>query len=143
MKTPFRKTGVAAIIPAILVIMGIVYFGASLCARDAGKVPTAGAKNDDSRTTRLHINVTGGRYDKPVGNASVYIRFPEKPGSDKLAELDLKTDEDGNVRVPPVPRGKIMIQVVAPSWKTFGKWYDMEEPDEQVKIHLEDPPHWY
>lgn len=144
MRTPFRKTGAAAIIPAILaVIIGIVYFGAPLNARSAGKASPAKAKSEDSETTRLHITVTAGKYNKPVDNASVYVRFPEKPGSSKLEELDLKTDENGNVRVPPIPRGKVMIQVVATAWKTFGKWYDMEQPDETVKIQLEDPPHWY
>jgi hypothetical protein len=141
MKTQLCKLFAAAILPATL--GGVICFGSSVGARGAWKTPSGETSNDDARTTRLHINVTGGKYDKPVGNASVYVRFLEKPNSDKLAELDLKTDEDGNVRVPAVPRGRIMIQVVAPSWKTFGKWYDMEEPDEQVKIHLEDPPHWY
>jgi hypothetical protein len=83
--------------------------------------------------------------DKPVGNASVYVRYP-KPGTlfhhDQLAELDLKSNMDGSVRVPPVPRGKVQVQVIAKGWHTFGEWYDLEEPG-TLTIHLKEPPHWY
>jgi hypothetical protein len=133
----------AAVFPTVFGIIGILCLALTAGAQAPGKARYASVSGGDSQTTRLHITVTGGKYDKPVDNASVYIRFPEKPGSSKLAELDLKTDENGNVKVPPVPRGKIMIQVVATAWKTFGKWYDMEQPEEDVKIQLEDPPHWY
>jgi len=138
----FWKVRAATIVLTALCGISSAIFCAPARAQSSGKAPS-GKANEDSRTTRLHITVTGGKYDKPVDNASVYVRFPEKPGSDKLAELDLKTDENGNVRVPPIPRGKIMIQVVATSWKTFGKWYDIEQAEEDVKIQLEDPPHWY
>jgi len=84
---------------------------------------------------------------KPVGNASVYVRFYTQGGGllhhDKLVELDLKTNNDGTVKVPPVPRGKILIQVIAKGWHTFGKWYDIEKEQQSITINLEAPPHWY
>jgi hypothetical protein len=55
------------------------------------------AKPSDPTTTKLRIHVTAA--DKPVGNASVYVRFPVTGGlfhKDKLAELNLKTNEDGS-----------------------------------------------
>ena len=74
-----------------------------------------------------------GDNGKPVANASVYVRY-NVPGDllrkDKLAELDLKTNGDGSVRVPAVPQGKILIQVIAPGWHTYGKWYDIEGKEE-------------
>lgn len=82
---------------------------------------------------------------RPVDNASVYVRYP-KPGTlfhhDQLQELDLKSNMDGSVRVPPVPRGKVQVQVIAKGWHTFGEWYDLEEPG-TLTIHLKEPPHWY
>jgi 5-hydroxyisourate hydrolase-like protein (transthyretin family) len=96
-----------------------------------------------SADTRLTIVVTTQTGDKPVGNASVYVRFPEKPGSDKLTELDLKTNEDGRVKVPPIPQGRIMVQVVAEGKKTFGQWFDVEEEQKTIHIQLEPPAHWY
>jgi hypothetical protein len=84
--------------------------------------------------------------DRPVGNASVYVRYVVDGGllhHDKLAELDLKTNQDGSVKVPAIPQGKIMIQVVAAGWHTYGKWYDIDKSEEVIQIKLDAPPHWY
>jgi hypothetical protein len=101
-------------------------------------------KEDDAPTTKLRIVVTGG--NKPIGNASVYVRFNSGGGflkKDKLLEMNLKTNEDGTAKVPDIPRGKTMIQVVAKGWHTFGKWYDIEKEEETIEVKLEPPPHWY
>ena len=99
----------------------------------------------DSTTTRLRIEITDPN-DKPVANASVYVRFNQTGGplqKDKLVELNLKTNEDGSVKVPGIPQGKVMIQVIAKGWHTFGKWYDINKSEETVQIKLQNPPHWY
>jgi hypothetical protein len=103
-----------------------------------------GSKFSDSTTTKLRIVVTGN--DKPVSNASVYVRYNEPGGllhRDKLAEMNFKTNLDGTVKVPEIPRGKILIQVIAKGWHTYGKWYEIETETETVQIKLEPPPHWY
>jgi hypothetical protein len=96
-------------------------------------------------TVRLKIVVTGNN-SKPVQNASVYVRYKLPDGlihKDKMAELDLKTASDGSVKVPAVPQGKVLIQVIAPGWHTYGKWYDFEEDEDSVEIKLDSPTHWY
>jgi len=101
--------------------------------------------NSDATTVRLKIEVTDPN-DRPVGNASVYVRFNQTGGplhKDKLAELNLKTNDDGSVKVPEIPQGKIMIQVVAKGWHTFGKWYDINKSEDTIQIKLQNPPHWY
>ncbi|MFZ3216353.1 MAG: carboxypeptidase-like regulatory domain-containing protein [Candidatus Acidiferrales bacterium] len=112
---------------------------------DADKSSPKNDKKGEEATTRLRIIVTNSD-DKPVGNASVYVRFNESGGflhHDKLAELSFKTNEGGTVKVPPVPQGKIMIQVIAKGLHTFGKWYDIEKDQDTIAIKLEPPPHWY
>ncbi len=95
--------------------------------------------------TRLRIRVTTDT-DKAIPNASVYVRF-NTPGGflhhDKLAEMNFKTNQDGSVRVPEVPQGKILIQVIATGWHTYGQWYDVEKDQESINIKLVPPPHWY
>ncbi len=111
----------------------------------------AAAKDDKDQssaqggTTKLRILVTG-NTDKPVANASVYVRYNISGGllhHDKLTEMDLKTNQDGSVKVPEIPQGKIMIQVIAPGWHTFGKWYDVDKSEQVISIKLDPPPHWY
>ena len=108
-------------------------------AKDQGKAVT------DPGMTRLRVVVTT-NTGKPVSNATVYVRFPEAGGflhHDKLSELDLKTNEEGKVKVPEIPQGKILIQVIAKGWHTYGKWYDIESGEQTIEIKLEPPPHWY
>jgi hypothetical protein len=101
-------------------------------------------KSSSPTITKLRIMVTAN--DKPVGNASVYVKYNETGGlfhREKLAEMNFKTNEDGSVKVPEVPRGKILIQVIAKGWHTYGKWYDIETDGETIQIKLEEPHHWY
>ena len=102
-------------------------------------------KSPASVTTKLKIIVTAGE-DKPIGNASVYVRF-NTPGGflrhEKQVEMNFKTNQDGSVKVPEVPQGKVLIQVIAKGWHTYGKWYDVEKDEETIAIKLEPPPHWY
>lgn len=102
-------------------------------------------KSDESLMTKLRIIVTSGE-DKPVGNASVYVRFNTSGGflrHEKQVEMNFETNQDGSVKVPEVPQGKVLIQVIAKGWHTYGKWYDVEKDEETIAIKLEPPPHWY
>jgi hypothetical protein len=98
-----------------------------------------------SGVSTLHIEITAGEKDKPVDSASVYVRYPKTGmfGREKLPEMDLKTNRDGIVKVPNVPRGKVLIQVMAPGWRTYGRWYDLDQSEHTIKIKLEKPTRWY
>jgi hypothetical protein len=102
-------------------------------------------KSSQPATVKLQIHVTT-KDDKPVREASVYVRFNESGGflrHDKLAELDLKTDQNGTAKAPAIPQGKIMIQVIASGWHTYGQWYDIAQDEQLIEIKLEPPAHWY
>ncbi|MBI1738639.1 MAG: hypothetical protein HYR58_05270 [Acidobacteria bacterium] len=103
------------------------------------------AKEKPEGTTKLRIEVTAGNEGSPVEGASVYVRFTEerKFGKDKKVEQNWKTNKEGVVKVPDVPRGKVLIQVIAQGWKTFGQWYDLDQDEQTIKIRLQKPPHWY
>lgn len=103
------------------------------------------SKPAEAGMTKLKIRVTSDA-DKPIANASVYVRFYESGGflhKDKLAEMNFKTNQDGSVKVPEIPQGKILIQVIATGWHTYGKWYDVDKDEEAITIKLVPPPHWY
>ncbi|MGA2481987.1 MAG: hypothetical protein ABSF92_02575 [Candidatus Acidiferrales bacterium] len=94
---------------------------------------------------RLTIEVTGGDKNVPVENASVYVKFVEDRSlrKDKKFELNLKTNRDGVTQLPDAPLGKVLIQIVAEGWKTFGRYYDLGESNQTIKIHLDKPHRWY
>ena len=95
--------------------------------------------------TRITIEVTGGEKDAPVENASVYVKFIEEHAikKDKKLEMNVKTSRDGIAHVPNAPMGRILVQVVAEGWKTYGRWLDLTDPKQTIKVHLERPPKWY
>src|SRR5277367_1572792 len=110
--------------------------------------PSTAPKADAPPTaanTRLKITVTGGDNNAAVENASVYVKYVEehKIVKDKKLELNVKTSREGVAHVPNAPPGRVLIQVIADGWKTYGRWYDITDPNQEFKIHLERPPKWY
>jgi hypothetical protein len=111
-----------------------------------------GAKQKDSTTEtaspsskRLTVQVTGGEKDVSVENASVYLKFSEDRilRKDRKYELNVKTNRDGTAHIPDPPLGRVLIQIVADGWKTYGKYYELTDPGAVIKIHLDRPPKWY
>jgi hypothetical protein len=95
--------------------------------------------------TRLTIEVTGGEKDAPVENASVYVKYFEEHliKKDKKVELNVKTNREGVAHVPNAPLGRALVQVIAEGWKTYGRWYDITDPKQTIKVRLEKPAKWY
>jgi hypothetical protein len=109
----------------------------SALTAQSDKAPASDKRN---ATSRLRIELTGGDENKPVADASVYLRFPDQ----KKVELDLKTNQEGIARSPEIRQGKVLIQVVAPGWKTYGEYHDVTESEQTIQIHLVKPPiKWY
>ena len=111
-----------------------------------------GAKQKDSTTEtaspaskRLTVEVTGGEKNVSVENASVYLKFSEGRilRKDRKYELNVKTNRDGTAHIPDPPLGRVLIQIVAEGWKTYGKYYELTDPGAVIKIHLDRPPKWY
>ena len=95
--------------------------------------------------SRLTIEVTGGDTAVPVENASVYVKYVEEHiiRKDKKLELNVKTNREGVAHVPDAPVGRALVQIIADGWKTYGRWYDITDAKQVIKIRLEKPPKWY
>jgi hypothetical protein len=131
-----------------LKLFAAVALGLALCApvktRAQNEAPPANKPSMD-QTSRIVIEVSGGEKSTPIENASVYIKYVEerKIKSNKTVELNVKTNREGTARVPDAPMGRALIQIVADGWKTYGRWYDINEAKQTIKIHLDKPPKWY
>jgi hypothetical protein len=131
----------------------VLLLALALAAPLAAQSDSAKGKSKDKKadtTTFLLIHIVGGEKPAPVANANVYMRFQEKSAilfllkRDKKVELDLKTDNDGFASFPEVPQGKVLIQVVAQGWQTFGEYYMVNKPKQTIHIKLDRPKtHWY
>ena len=116
-------------------------FNLSLCVAQDKQEKKQDAPSPNNRLT---IEVTAGDANKPVENASVYVKtIEEHLLKDKKSEINVKTNQEGVAHVPDAPLGKVLIQIVAEGWKPYGHWYEITDPKQVIKIHLETPPKWY
>jgi len=105
------------------------------------------ADDEDEDLTKLQIEVKT-RGGKPIERASVIVRFVEgrsiaKFGKKIRTSWELRTNQQGLAKVPPVPRGKILIQVIAKGYQTFGDTFEIEEAEKTVEIRLKPPQPQY
>jgi hypothetical protein len=110
------------------------------------KTPDSKAKSDaPAAAVHLTLIVTAGEDKQPVDSASVYVRFAEAKvlTRNKKIEMNLKTNLSGVCHVPEIPSGKILIQVIAPGWKTYGEYFDVDQAEQTINISLVRPPKWY
>jgi hypothetical protein len=126
--------------------MGLPVLIVALAVGQSAQEPDAKAhtgKNDP--VSRVTIEVSGGEKEAPVENASVYLKYVEerKVLKNKKVELNVKTNRDGTAHIPEAPTGRVLIQVIADGWKTYGRWYDITDAKQTIKVHLEKPPRWY
>jgi len=118
---------------------------ASLRAQTAPSSDAKAHTGKSDPTSRVTIEVSGGEKESPVENASVYLKYVEehKLKKDRKVELNVKTNRDGTAHIPEAPTGRVLLQVVAEGWKTYGRWYDITEAKQTIKVHLERPAKWY
>ncbi|HVB98664.1 MAG TPA: carboxypeptidase-like regulatory domain-containing protein [Candidatus Dormibacteraeota bacterium] len=144
------KTVSCARRPAVLIFLLAMALGVPCAAQSGSAKGKAQDKKSDDGTTLLLIHVVGGEKPDAVTNASVYLHLQEKSAilfllrKHKKVELDLKTDNNGYASFPGLPRGKVLIQVVAAGWKPFGEYYLVNQPNQTIQIKLQRPKtHWY
>lgn len=101
----------------------------------------------DPPMTRLRIEVRN--YNgKPVERASVVVRFvegrsPAKLGKKIITQWEVRTNQEGVVKIPPIPQGKILVQVIAKGYQTFGQTFEVAEEEKTIEVKLNPPQPQY
>src|ERR1700682_4346980 len=93
--------------------------------------------------TKINIQVKtqGG---KPVDRASVVVRFVQGHSVVKLGKairttFELRTNQDGEAKIPSIPQGKILVQINAKGYQTFGQTFEVHEDEKTIDITLNPP----
>jgi len=97
----------------------------------------------DAPMTILRIEVKT-LTERPIERASVIVKFVEGRSIIKLGKKinttwQLKTNQEGVVKVPEMPQGKILVQVIAKGYQTFGETFDVNEEERTIAIKLNPP----
>ncbi len=92
--------------------------------------------------TKIKVVVTNER-GTPVERASVIVKFEgrsiAKLGKKIKTSWELRTTQAGVVEMPELPKGKILVQVIAKGYQTYGKTYEIEEDQRTVEVTVADP----
>jgi len=97
--------------------------------------------------TNLRIEVKN-LSDKPVERAAVVVDFISgrsvaKFGKKVRTHWELRTTQEGVVKIPPIPQGKIKLLIIATGFQTFGQVYDVNEEEKTIEIKLNPPQAQY
>jgi hypothetical protein len=76
------------------------------------------------------------------------VRFVEghsvvKLGKSVLTTFEMRTNQEGEVKIPQIPQGKIRVQVIAKGYQTFGQVFDVTEDEKTIDIKLNPPQQQY
>jgi hypothetical protein len=105
-------------------------------------VPLLGA---DMTTLTISVKTPGGN---PVEGASVIVKFVKgrsktKFGKKIRTEWELRSNQEGLAKIPPIPQGTILIQIIAKGYQTFGQNFDVDEEEKTLDIKLNPPQPQY
>ena len=97
----------------------------------------------DPPMTRLRVEVKtpGGN---PVDRANVIVKFIQgrskvKLGKRIMTSWEMKTNQEGWTKCPPIPQGRILVQVIAKGYQTYGQQIDVNEEERTVEVKLQEP----
>ena len=97
--------------------------------------------------TKLTVHVVNDS-DRPVDRASVIVKFVQgrdyiKFGKKIRDTYELRTNQEGEASIPEIPQGKILVQIIAKGYQTYGQTLDINEPERTVEIKLNPPQKQY
>ena len=116
-----------------LLIAGVMVIGVSLLAAA------------EMTTLTVEVKTPSGN---PVDRASVIVKFVKGRAKMKLGKKILKTwetrtNQEGIVKVPPIPQGTIQVQVIAKGYQTFGQLFEVDEEQKTIEVKLNPPQDQY
>jgi hypothetical protein len=100
-----------------------------------------------SAMTKLNVHVTtqGG---KPIDHADVVVKFVSgrsliELGRKITTSWEMRTNQEGVAKVPELPQGTILIQVIATGYQTFGQTFEVNALAKTIEVKLNSPQEQY
>jgi nitrogen fixation protein FixH len=97
--------------------------------------------------TKIRVVVTTAS-GKPVDRAGVRVAFQSgrsiaKFGKAIKTSWEMRTSQEGIANIPELPKGKILIQVNAKNYQTYGETFDIDEDERTIEVKLNPPQQQY
>jgi hypothetical protein len=97
--------------------------------------------------TKIQVKVTNDD-GKPVDRAGFVVKFVEgrskiKLGKKIMTRWETRTNQEGLARIPEIPQGKILVQVIAHGYQTFGDTIEVNDGEKTIEVKLKPPQPQY
>lgn len=101
--------------------------------------------NSAMTSINVHVTTMGG---KPIERADVVVKFVKgrsviELGRKLRTTWEMRTNQEGVAKVPEIPRGTILIQVIAKGYQTYGQTFDVDESQKTIEVKLNSPQEQY
>ncbi len=90
------------------------------------------------------VNLEG----KPVDRAAVIVKFVKghsvvKLGKKVMTRWEMRTNQEGIAKIPELPQGELLVQVIAKGYQTFGDTFDVTDDEKTIEVKLKPPQQQY
>ncbi len=107
----------------------------------------ASAFSADTPLTKITIAVKN-HLGRPVDGATVVVTFVQgrsiiKFGKQIHTTYNLRTNQEGEAKIPSIPQGNIRVLVSAKGYQTFGEVFPIAEAEKTVDVTLNPPQPQY
>ncbi len=96
--------------------------------------------------TKLKIVVTND-VGKPVDRANVIVKFQGrsivKLGKLTKTSWEMRASQEGVAEIPELPKGKVLVQVIAKNYQTFGQTFEVKDDEQTIEVKLNPPQKQY
>lgn len=125
------------------VLVSVAAFGLSvaltLFAQDDSTTHRGRKYKAPPPTSTIEVTILRNDDGKPIENAAVVFQLEGDKGN-----MELKTNEDGKATIDVLPTGsKVVLQVIAKGFKTFGKDYKIDKPEMTFEVRMKRPGQQY
>jgi hypothetical protein len=64
-------------------------------------------------------------------------------GKKMRTSWEMRTNQEGIAKVPEIPQGTILIQVIAKGYQTFGQTFEVNENQRTIEVKMNSPQEQY
>ena len=98
-------------------------------------------------TLKIVVKTQTGR---PIDRAEVIIQWNANAkhprssfGKNVSTKFEMRSNQEGETTMPPIPQGNIRVQINAKGYQTFGNVYAIDEEEKTIEIKLNPPQQQY
>lgn len=90
---------------------------------------------------RITVHITNDQH-RPVANAGVVLDQVANLHRQKVSgalDVEIKSDAKGNATLLGFVPGVVLVQVIAPNYNTFGRYFLIKKQKTIIQVHLQPP----